>query len=94
MKSIHEKNQNQYPCLMESTKNDVIVLTNNLKYKYIEPTSSNFTTIVSNYFLVNPWFTKEDFLDNNINHQSGIKLRENIEYLKTYKNRLKYIKTY
>jgi hypothetical protein len=28
MKSIHEENQNEYPCLMESTKNDVIVLFN------------------------------------------------------------------
>jgi hypothetical protein len=72
-------------------KNDVIVLTNNLKYKYIEPVNSNFTTVVSNYFLVNPWFTKEDFLDNKINQQSGIKLRENIEYLKTYKKPKKFL---
>jgi hypothetical protein len=73
------------------TKKDVIVLTNNLKYKYTEPVNSNFTTIVFNYFLTNPWFTKEDFLDNNINHQSGIRLRENLEYLKTYKKPKKFL---
>jgi len=72
-------------------KNDVIILTNNLKYKYIEPANSNFTTIAFNYFLANPWFTKEDFLDTNINQQSGIKLRENIEYLQTYKKPKKFL---
>ncbi len=75
----------------ELKKTDVIVLTNNLKYKYTEAVNSNFITIVSNYFLVNPWFTKEDFLDNNINTQSGIKLRENLEYLKTYKKPKKFL---
>ena len=72
-------------------KGDVIVLTNNLKYKYIEPSNSNFTTTVFNYFLVNPWFTKEDFLANTINAQSGIRLRENLEYLSTYKKPKKFL---
>ncbi len=72
-------------------KNDVIVLTNNLKYNYIEPVNSNFITIVFNYFLVNPWFTKEDFLDDSINEQSGILLQEKLTYLSTYKKPKKFL---
>lgn len=65
-------------------KNDVIVLTNNLKYKYEPPPGSNFVTIPFNYFLVNPWFTKQDFLEDKINTQSGAVLVDKLSYLRTF----------
>lgn len=82
---------NQFVEKYDLSKHDVIVLTNNLKYKYTKPVKSNFTTTVFNYFLVNPWFTKEDFLSNTISAQSGIRLRENLEYLSTYKKPKKFL---
>lgn len=82
---------NQFVEKYKLKKGDVIVLTNNLKYKYIEPIKSNFTTIPFNYFLVNPWFTKEDFLTDTVNPQFAIRLRENLEYLSTYKKPKKFL---
>lgn len=73
------------------TKKDVLFVTNNLKHKYSEPEHINFTLITYNYFLTNPWFTKEDFLDENNNIESGIRLQEKLDYLKTYEKPKKFL---
>jgi len=82
---------NQFVVKYSLSKDDVILLTNNLKYKYTEPANSNFTTVVFNYFLVNQWFSKDDLLSNSINTQSGIRLRENLEYISIYRKPKKFL---
>lgn len=72
-------------------KKDVIVLTNNLKFKYKPLPGSNFITIPFNYFLANPWFYKQDFLENKIDKQSGVVLLDKLSYLKTYTKPKKFL---
>ena len=82
---------NKFLLKYDLKKSDVVLLTNNLKYKYNEPENANFTTQVFNYFLVNQWFSKEDLLDNSFIKASGIRLKEKIDFISTYEKPKKFL---
>jgi hypothetical protein len=65
-------------------KKDVLVLTNNLKWKNTEPHSALFTLKLCNYFLLNPWFIKQDLLDQNNDLELRKYLNEKLDYIRTY----------
>ena len=82
---------NKFILKYDFKKSDVVLLTNNLKFKYNEPENANFTTQVFNYFLVNQWFSKEDLLDNSFIKASGIRLKEKIDFISTYEKPKKFL---
>ena len=82
---------NKFILKYDFKKSDVVLLTNNLKFKYNEPENANFTTQVFNYFLVNQWFSKEDLLDDSFIKASGIRLKEKIDFISTYEKPKKFL---
>jgi hypothetical protein len=75
---------NKFAIKYNFQKDDILVLSNNLKWNYEEPENAIFTVKTCNYFLLNPWFIKEDLLDESNDQALRIAFEDRRRYVTTY----------
>lgn len=75
---------NQFALKYNFKKEDILVLSNNLKWNYEEPENALFTVRTCNYFLLNPWFIKEDLLDEGNDQFFRIGFEDKRRYIGAY----------